>query len=261
MRKSIFSGATAVFLAVLPWASASGATVAASTDTFITISQEGYSGPNSNYGAAPTLAEIGPYPFYAYPLITFNLSGFAGQTVVGPASLSLNVVGTWGNNTVSQSLEAFQVLVPWGESTVTWTNFGPGPIFGTNVAATALAPLSNITVSAGSVVTFSIPATLLQEWINNPSTNDGLLLVSTTGTDDLDIQFASTRSTVVSGPELSFNTTSIPEPSTIMLVACSALAVLGNLLRQSGERRRIEPCHSSLTVREILNDQIAQKVV
>jgi hypothetical protein len=98
-------------------------------------------------------------------------------------------------------------------------------------------------VSPGSIVTFPLPDALVQAWINNPSTNYGVLLLSTTLPTDQDIQFASSRSTVAPGPELSFNTstTSIPEPNTLILLATSlALAVLGKLVRQSRERTEIE---------------------
>jgi hypothetical protein len=213
MPRSIFTGAAAVLLVLLPWVSAlgQGHTVTASADTYIT-EHPSLGGPSSTHGSGPTLYEIGASSCsegdcVAFPLVQFDLSGFAGQTVVGTGSLSLNVVATWNSATVSQSLEAFQVLVPWKQSTVSWNSFGPGPICGTNVVCTSLDTVS-VTVNPGSTVTFSnLPASLLQQWINNPASNYGLLLQSTTLATDQDIQFASTRSTVAAGPKLSFQTT------------------------------------------------------
>jgi len=212
MPRSIFTGAATVLLVLLPCASAlgQGHTVTASADTYITV-HPSLGGPSSTHGSDPTLYEIGSTSCsegqcMAYPLVQFDLSGFAGQTVVGPGSLSLNVVATFGSDTVSQSIEAYQVLVPWKASTVSWNSFGPGPICGTNVVCTSLDTVS-VSVSPGSTVTFSnLPAALLQQWINNPASNHGLLLLSTTLATDQDIQFASTRSKVASGPKLSFQT-------------------------------------------------------
>jgi hypothetical protein len=115
--------------------------------------------------------------------------------------------------TVSQSISVYRVLVPWTESTVTWNNFGPGPICNKNVTCTSLSAVS-VTVSPGSTVTFSnLPASLLQGWIDNPSSNHGLLLFSTTGVDNEDIAFASRESKVAAGPELKFST--VPKPCTL----------------------------------------------
>jgi hypothetical protein len=213
MPRSVFAGAAAVLSVLLPWVSALGQahTVTASADTYIT-EHPSLGGPGSTHGSDPALYEIGSTSCsegdcVAFPLVQFDLSGFAGQTVVGTASLTFNVVATWNSSTVSQSIEAFQVLVPWNQSTVSWNSFGPGPICGTNVVCTSLSTVS-VTVNPGSTVTFSnLPASLLQQWINNPASNYGLLLQSTTLGTDQDIAFASTRNTAAAGPKLSFQTT------------------------------------------------------
>jgi hypothetical protein len=71
-----------------------------------------------------------------------------------------------------------------------------------------------VTVSPGSTVTFSnLPASLLQGWIDNPASNHGLLLLSTTDVDDQDIAFASRESKTPTGPELTFAT--VPKPCTL----------------------------------------------
>lgn len=211
MHRSIFTVAVAPLL-MLPWASAmgQGQTVTASADTYITV-HPSLDGPTSTHGADPTLYEIGADSCSegdcdAFPLIKFDLSGFAGQTVIGPASLSLNVVATFSSSTVSQTIEAYQVLVPWKPLTVSWDSFGPGPICGTNVECTPLSKVT-VTVGPGSTVRFTnLPAALVQQWINHPATNYGLLLQSTTLETDEDIQFASTRNTTAAGPKLSFQT-------------------------------------------------------
>jgi hypothetical protein len=234
MRKMLIGSVLAVLFALLAGASAFGGvfTVDAVADTYIT-EHPNLGGPSSVHGGDQTLFEIGSYTYESYPLIRFDLSAFAGQTVIGPGSLKLNVESTWSGDTVSQTIEALAVLIRWDESTVSWNSFGPGPICGTNVSCVSLDTVS-VTVSPGSVVTFSnLPSTLLQQWINNPAANYGLLLMSTTLTVHEDITFASRESMIASGPELTFQTT--PEPSTLLLMG-SGFAGLVSMLR-----RKINP--------------------
>jgi len=102
MRRSIFTWTAAVLMTLLPWVAASGTTITASADTYITVHPV-LGGPNSNHGADSFLSEIGPNTFQTYPLVRFDLSSFAGQTVMGAADLSLNVIGIFpGASTVTQ---------------------------------------------------------------------------------------------------------------------------------------------------------------
>jgi hypothetical protein len=134
--------------------SAGASTISSVADTYITI-HPNLGGPASIHGHDPYLEEIGPPTFYSYPLVRFDLSGFSGDTVVSPATLTLHVFGTWNSRTVSQTIEAFAVLVPWSESTLSWNSFGPGPICGTNLACVSLDTIS-VTVNPGDVVDFAI---------------------------------------------------------------------------------------------------------
>jgi hypothetical protein len=213
MLTTVLRSVSALCLVLLPWVSASAATIAASADTYI-AEHTVLGGKGSIHGTDPTLYEIGASTFRAFPLVRFDLSGFAGETVTGSAALSLNVTGIHPSAAqATQHLEARQVLVSWEEATLSWNSFGPGPISGTNVSPTALDP-HTVTVKAGDVVTFSLPAAVVQTWIDSPSTNYGLLLYSTTNVTIKDIHFASKENTTASGPELSFDTDAIsPAPA------------------------------------------------
>jgi hypothetical protein len=96
-------------------------------DTYI-IESFYLGGPDSTHGEDPTLEEIGAGGYQSFPLVRFDLSQYAGHTVVGPASLTLNVPVTWSNVTVSQTINVYRILIPWNEATVSWNIFGPGPI-------------------------------------------------------------------------------------------------------------------------------------
>ena len=74
---------------------------------------------------------------------------------------------------------------------------------------------------------FTIPASIIQNWIDNPSQNAGLLVRNPSGTtapitsDD--------AGTVAAGPNLSFDYEIVPEPSTLSLLG---LGLLGFLRRR-----------------------------
>ena len=203
-------------------------TITAVADTYIT-EHAGLSGTGSNHGSELGLWEIGADSFRTFPLIRFDLSPFAGQTVSGSGTLTLNVVSTFSGLAVSQTVEVHAILVSWVEGTVTWNSFGPGPISGTNYDATAL-QTATLSVSPGSVVTYNnIPAATIQSWINTPASNFGILLLSTTNVNQQDIVFASRESTAAIGPQLTFNAVAagVPEPANL---ATGGLALLGAIL-------------------------------
>ncbi len=231
----IFNGALApgvLGLAMLAPLSASAATVVASADSYITV-HDGLGGANSNHGADQSLWEIGSGGFQTFPLLKFDLSAHAGQSVAGPGVLTLTAVSTWSGQPVGQTIDLNTSPVAWDESTVTWNSFGAN--FGSTIDSEIFTP-----VVIGDTVSFSVPKAVIQGWIDNPSNNFGVVLVSTTLSLHQDLIFAS-RENGTGQPTLSFRTNSaVPEPAAWTLFLAGFGAV-GWTLRARREARSPRP--------------------
>jgi hypothetical protein len=111
-------------------------------------------------------------------LVRFDLTGYGGQTVTGPATLrfyfaSIGLGDTQGNVT----LTAFRALVDWNEST-TFNSFGPsaGVTGGVDYDTSALGTLPTTFVTLNGAMDIPIPAAILQAWIDDPSSNFGFFV-------------------------------------------------------------------------------------
>jgi hypothetical protein len=184
-------------------------------DTTISLHPD-WGGPNDPHILQVNMMEIGSYGYQSFPMVQFDLAAFAGHKVVGSPTLTITVSGGWDGwgykGPWSQTVQALRVLQPWINRMVTWNNFGPGPICvlpywqgRVNVDCNPLDTVS-MTVYAGDQVTWHIPASLVQQWIDHPETNNGLLFLSTTQTYCQDIHFAGVTNTTYPGPKLTFLT-------------------------------------------------------
>ena len=165
--------------------------------------------PNLGGGVAPQGADSTLYNNFAdslrsATLLRFDLTAWAGSTVVGNAQLAMSFLAM--QYASSMDLVIRPVLPGWAEYTVTWANFGASlgaPVGGAAVLAADY--------SAGDWVSLGLPTALLQSWIDQPGSNHGLLLSSTSGQD---LVFASREFSPDGGqagdwaPMLSFATTS-----------------------------------------------------
>ena len=215
-------------------------TVNPSADTYIT-EHASFGGPDSNHAGDALLFSIqGTGPFLSFPLIRFDLSPFAGTTVTGPGTLQLfsDTIFPQG----SPRLESVhQVLINYSASSVTFNNFSPlapGVHFGSDVGA-ALDTESFILDgdNPARYIRWIIPAAVLQQWIDDPASNNGVLMNNQIAANQFDVTFNSVENS--NPPILTFHTQAVPDSGgTLALLALSAFGALA-CFRRNGSKLRI----------------------
>ena len=207
-------------------------------DTYIT-EHASLGGSDSNHAGDALLYSIrGTGSFVSFPLIRFDLTSLAGMIVTGPATLQLFTDTGFPQD--SPRLESVhQILINYNASTVTFNNFsplGPGVHFDSDVGA-ALDTQSFILNSANPArdITWIISAAVLQQWIDDPASNNGLLMNNQITANAFDVTFNSVENS--NSPILSFQTQAVPEPSTLAMLALGAIRLLA-YLRGSGNELR-----------------------
>jgi len=228
----VFSTVLAVTL--LPVAAATAATVTATMDTFIT-EHTGFGGTTSTHSSLDLLYLVrGTGGYRTFPMVQFDLSSFAGETVAGgTVGLELQLVKSYFGLAGVQSVSVREVLVAWDGST-SWANFG-GIGFDETIGVHTGANLETMTVAwtgAESSVIFTLPASVVTNWIADPSSNHGLILISNTATDQTDLGFAAIENPDYEAARLHF--TVVPLPAALPLLGSALIAFLGT----AGRRRR-----------------------
>lgn len=166
--------------------------VSATADT--TISEHEQLGNGSvPLGNRDQLYVIGTPGFRSSALVRFDLSAYAGATVQGTVGWFTLSIYQFSDPFVSMDLRL--VTTAWDEATATLNNLGEP--FGALVN-NATASLSNPNHVAGyRDFDFAVPVAIIQDWIDDPSSNFGLALVATGGRD---IDFTSREFIPQSGP-------------------------------------------------------------
>lgn len=208
------------FAFAAPAATAATATVGVSRDTFITEIAGNTTTPHGgdNY-LYLVRGGIGVSGYRTFPLLWFDLSAFAGGTVSGTGQLTMTLTGS--NAVPSLTVLVRQSLVSWAENTVTFANIGGT---GFNEATQTGPNLSSTQITytaAPQSMSFAVPASVVQAWVDSPAQNFGLLLSTpaTTGSDDK--VFSSREGSFA--PSLAFDITPIPEPAAASLMICGLL--------------------------------------
>ncbi|MFN0069503.1 MAG: DNRLRE domain-containing protein [Limisphaerales bacterium] len=180
-------------------------------DTMVTEAP-GLGGVVSSHGSDILLFATGMPAFRSYPLVRFDLSAFTGQTLTGPATFEFWL--TEGAPTgLTSPVSVHAILRPWDEATETLQTFG-GPLDinpGRVGPAVDTVPVTYSGTADQGFVSWSLPADLVQGWIDDPSSNFGLLIRNTATGPGTDLLFQSREGT--HPPQLTFDMVVVPEPA------------------------------------------------
>ena len=200
-------------------------TLDTSADTFITDHSGGW-GPDSNHnnrGDMWCITDLSGYGSYvsAYPMVLFDLSAYAGQTVLGDATFQGYLFGPTGNGWAyhndPRQVRLGAITQDWNPATVTYNIFGSPLSTGVDWSSGSV---TSITWSQSEhdprYVTWTVPQAIVQGWMDDPSTNHGVMLRNESpSTWNYDLMFHTLEyPTLPNPPQLIFSTDSavIPEP-------------------------------------------------
>jgi DNA-directed RNA polymerase specialized sigma24 family protein len=162
------------------------------TDGSISTQYSDYNGGNGVTDF--TSSQIGVYQttgsdsYTTEALVRFSSLGLPANATVTGATLTV-VVDTWDSGA---SLRGYYVLPAWsattgsGDTALGWVHRGTGQNWavpgargqGTDVVAGKSFVLSGITASGAQTVTIKLDPAVVQSWVNNPSADQGILLVN-----------------------------------------------------------------------------------
>jgi acid phosphatase type 7 len=160
---------------------------ATATQSFTSAADAGLSelAPTTNNGTATTLKVDGDDPDPGggdlYAALRWNLSQIPAGATVSSATITLNIT-----NPSPQTYGAYELKKSWNEGQVTWNQAATGTPWTTTGAkgATDRSPqIASVTPTTVAPYTFTIPASVVQGWLNSPSSNNGIVLAHTTNFD------------------------------------------------------------------------------
>jgi hypothetical protein len=141
--------------------------------------------PNTNNGTATSLKVDGDDPDPGggdlYAALRWDLSQLPAGATVNSATVTLNVT-----NPSPQTYGAYELKKSWNEGQVTWSQAATGSPWATAGAKGATdrsSQIASVTPTTVAPYTFTIPASVVQGWLNTPSSNNGILLAHTTNVD------------------------------------------------------------------------------
>ena len=188
------------------WAAAGGDGIAAVRDTFIS-EHPNLRGPNRTHGTAPSMAHtelyvIGSRRFRASALVAWDVSGFAGRTVIGTPVVGLYLRRIHqGGGFVSNTIEMRRVLAPaWKEASATFANTYEVVDANSTLESTRTVWKAD---GSGYYLSWTLSAQAVQSWIDDPGSNHGLFFKSVIERHRQDVVFDS-RERGANGPRLAF---------------------------------------------------------
>jgi len=160
---------------------------------------------DKNYGALGSLSVDGDVGSGAdeAALIKWDLAGIAPGTSVNSASITLNVTSP-----SAQTYEAYKLKPPWAEDQANWNMYAGSQRWERSGAKGVLdresAVAGVIKPSAKGRRTFSVSASVVQGWVDNPASNQGIVIDDSGNSDGF--TFRSGESSDISQrPQLTIN--------------------------------------------------------
>jgi hypothetical protein len=138
-----------------------------------------------NYGTVTSLGVNGNIPNGSgkdqYALLKWDVSGIAPGTQVGSALVTLNIT-----TASSQTYQAYVLKQPWVEKSSTWNVYDSGKPWEVAGAKGSLdrnsTIVGTITPSAKGKKSFTLPSSVVQGWVSNPATNQGIIIANPSST-------------------------------------------------------------------------------
>ena len=117
----------------------------------------------------------------AYSLLRWGLSSVPSGSIVESVTATVNVT-----NASTQTYQVYDMKRPWVESAATWLQSASGSPWQAAGATGALdrgAQVGSVTPSSTGKQTFALSTSVVQRWINDPSSNKGILIANATNSD------------------------------------------------------------------------------
>jgi hypothetical protein len=146
--------------------------------------------PNTNSGYATSVKVDGNDPDLSnndvYAALRWDLSSVPAGATVSSATVTLNVT----NPTQSPLIfAAFELERAWNEGQVNWNQAANGSSW-TKAGAKAVpadrgSQIADVAPTAVGLYTFTVPASVVQGWLNAPSSNNGILIAHSGNSDGI----------------------------------------------------------------------------
>jgi hypothetical protein len=163
--------------------------------------------PTTNNGAATTLKVDGVDPDPGggdlYAALRWDLSQIPSGATVSSASVTLEIT-----NATVHTYGAYDLKRAWNESQLSWNQASTGTPWATAGAKGTTdrgAKVADVAPTKKQSYTFTIPTSIVQGWLDNPSSSNGILLADpTSGTTNWDT-FAFDTKEGATPPKLTIN--------------------------------------------------------
>ena len=160
---------------------------------------------SADHGNTADLLSIGFPTLQSIPLVRFNLDHLIGQKVDGDGQFELTLVGAHASHSAI-SAQLFEVRPDWTESS-SWESieFGddPLPFLGVPIGSGPEVIMYDRNGTQEQEFTFTIPRNVLQRWLSDPDSNNGLAIFNSEEAPAQDVRFGSSESG--NGPRLRFS--------------------------------------------------------